>query len=434
MSLRRDWNEFWFSPISSAPLGLFRLVFGTLVVAYILLLFPDRDLWFSDRGVVTTAAADAFNSQTPGPLPSLLHEVHEPGWLLLFFVIFLISALCLALGLWTRLASLVVFIALISLHNRNQLINSAADGVMIVMSGYLVLAPPGAACSLDRLRRVLRGEEDVEAPLIIPWAQRLMQIQVAILYLISFVNKWPGDKWRDGTAVYWALQIPDMARFPTPLLDANHLWLVNIATYGTLAVELALATLVWVPRLRLYVLAAGVLLHLGIEYSLNIPLFSFLVIASYLVFLREADLERFLAGARKALVVARLRLVYDGQCDFCRSSLLVVRFLDVFRLVAYLDFHDPAALRRAPGVRAEEAGQAIIGVDRKGRQFSGFYAFRALAWRLPAVWFLAPLLYLPGVPGAGRRIDRWMVTHRSRLWVAPRCAKAAATAGAEPRD
>jgi predicted DCC family thiol-disulfide oxidoreductase YuxK len=431
MSLRRDWNEFWFAPISSAPLGLFRLAFGSLIVAYVLLLFPDRDLWFSDRGVLTRAAADAYNRQViPGPVLNLLHGVNDPGWLLLFFVLFLVSALCLALGLWTRLAAVIVFVALDALHTRNQLVNSGADGVMMVMSGYLVLAPAGAACSLDRLLRVLRGKEGREAPLILPWAQRLMQLQVAILYLITFLNKWSGDKWRDGTAAYWSLRIPDVARFPVPFMDARHLWLVNLATYGTLAVELALATLVWVPRLRLYVLAAGVLLHIGIEYGINIPLFSFLMIAAYLVFLREADLERFLAWVREALAVGRLRLVYDGQCDFCRSALLIVRFLDVFRLVSYLDFHDSAALESVPGVRADAAEPAMVAVDRKGRQFFGFYAFRALAWRLPAVWLLAPLLYLPGVPWVGRRAYRWIATHRSRLWVAPRYTKAAATGGA----
>ena len=42
-----------------------RLAFGTLVVAYGLLLLPDRDLWFSDRGVITRAAADAYNATQP---------------------------------------------------------------------------------------------------------------------------------------------------------------------------------------------------------------------------------------------------------------------------------------------------------------------------------------------------------------------------------
>jgi predicted DCC family thiol-disulfide oxidoreductase YuxK len=430
MSLLRDWSEFWFAPMSGTPLGLFRLAFGSLVVSYCLLLFPDRGVWFTERGVLPTPEADAYNDlHVHGPMLNLLHGVHEP-WLSLFFAIFFLSALCLTLGLWTRLAALIVYVALNSLHNRNHLINSGADAVMIVMSAYLVLAPAGAACSLDRLRRVLRGAEEVEdAPLIVPWAQRLIQLQVALIYLITVADKWPGDVWRNGTAIYWALRLPGLARFPVPLLDGDHLWVVNLATYGTLIVELSLATLIWVPRLRLYVLAAGVLLHLGIEYSMNIPLFSFLMIAPYIAFLRQADLERFAAWARKALAGARLRLLYDGQCDFCRSSLLVVRFLDVFRLITYLDFHDSAALGTVPGVRAEEVEHAMIVVNRNGRQFSGFYAFRTLAWRLPALWLLVPLLYLPGVPWAGRRAYGWIASHRSRLWVAPRYAKAVAGGG-----
>jgi predicted DCC family thiol-disulfide oxidoreductase YuxK/uncharacterized membrane protein YphA (DoxX/SURF4 family) len=425
VSLRHDWNHFWFAPISGAPLGLFRLAFGTLVLTYGLMLFPDRDLWFSDRGLITRAAADAYNATHANGLHlDLLRGSGAPGWLLLFFILFLLGAVCLALGLWTRLAAAIVFVGLNSLHNRNHIINSSADAVMMVMAFYLLLAPAGAACSLDRLRRVMRGEEEVEEIcLIVPWAQRLMQLQVAILYLFSVLNKWPGSKWQDGTAVYWALRIPDLQRFPTPLLNADHLWAVNLATYASLAIELALATLIWVPRLRLYVLSAGVLLHLGIEYSMNIPLFSFLMIASYLVFVKQADLERFVAWAQQPLAPARLRFVYDGHCVFCRSSLLVVRFLDVFRLVTFLDAHIPAELRQAPGVREEAVDLAAVAVDQRGRKTAGFDAFRTLAGRLPATWLLAPFLYVPGVPWLGRRLYRWIAANRSRLPIAPRYRK-----------
>jgi predicted DCC family thiol-disulfide oxidoreductase YuxK len=429
MNPRHDWNDFWFRPVSSAPLGLFRIAFGALVLLYGLLLFPDRELWFTDRGIITQAAADAYNSvHVPGPLVSLLHGVNDPRLLLLFFVVFLAAALCLTLGCWTRWATFLVCIGLLSLHNRNHVINSGADAVMMVMAVYLLFAPAGAACSVDRLHRFLRGEEDDEPPCVLPWAMRLMQIQVAVLYLCTFLNKWPGSRWQDGTAIYWALSIPDLRRFPVPLLDAQHLWLVNLATYSTLATELALATLIWVPRLRLYVLAAGVLLHLGIEYSMNIPLFSFLMIASYLVFLRESDLQHFLAWIQEPLTPARVRFVWDGQCIFCRSSLLVVRYLDVFRLVTFINCHDPAALRLVPGVQEEEVEQAAIAVNQRGRRFVGFEAFRMLAWRLPALWFLAPFLYIPGVPWLGRRIYRWVARNRSRLPVARRYAKGSSQA------
>jgi predicted DCC family thiol-disulfide oxidoreductase YuxK len=269
----------------------------------------------------------------------------------------------------------------------------------------------------------MRGEEEETAPLVLPWAQRLAQLQISTLYLISVLNKWPGESWRNGTAVYWALSIPDLKRFPVPLLNGDHMWLINIATYGTLAAELALAFLVWVPRLRLYVLAAGVLMHLGIEYSMNIPLFSALMIAGYVPFLTQTDLDRFVAWARVPLAPARMRLVYDGHCNFCRSSLLVVQFLDIFRLVTFLDVHRPDELRLAPEVRAEDVDLAAVAVNRNGRQFPGFDAFRALAWRLPATWLLAPFLYLPGVPWIGRRVYRWIAANRSRMPVAPRFAK-----------
>ena len=59
--LRRDWNEFWFQPISSIPLGMFRLVFGLLVLAYGLLLLPERFIWFSNRGVLSLADSLAYN-------------------------------------------------------------------------------------------------------------------------------------------------------------------------------------------------------------------------------------------------------------------------------------------------------------------------------------------------------------------------------------
>lgn len=419
--MRRDWNEFWFKPCSPVPLGLFRLLFGLLALAYALMLFPDRWLWFSEQGALPLAVSNRYNGAGAGGYRlELLNWTGADHVLTLFFVVFLLASLGLTLGLWTRPCAFVVFLCLNSLHNRNNVIHNSGDTVMMVMSIYLVLAPSGAACSLDRLWRIFKGQEGDQPPLVVPWVQRLMQLQVSIVYACTGLSKSSGSLWQEGTAAYYPLQLPESARFKMPLMDANHLWAINLLTWGTVASELALGFLIWVPRLRLYVLALGVLLHLGIEYSLNIPLFSFLMIASYLVFLSETDIKNFLAWVQKPLGVTPLRLVFDGECDFCRSALLVVRFLDVFRLVTFLDSHDPAQLARAEGVRFQDAENAAIAVDPKGRQFVGFYAFRAIAWQLPATWLLAPLLYIPGIPWLGRRVYAWVVRNRSRLPVAPR--------------
>jgi len=429
--IRRDWNRFWFAPVSSVPLGVFRMVFGALVLAYGLLLWPDRFVWFSERGAWRGADALAFNGGGSAGGPDFFgisrHHVLAQGnllavhgadrWLTPFFALFLLAALGLTVGLWTRVSSILVYLGLMLLHARDSPIHNSGDTVMIVLAAYLVLSPCGAACSLDRLRRVFRGEEDDAPPLIVPWAQRLIQIQIATVYLCTSLSKAGGGEWMDGTAAYYPIHLAESARFPTPGID--NVYVINLLTWGTVAVEMSLAALVWVPTLRLYVLAAGTLLHLGIEYTLNIPLFSFLMIASYITFLTGDDIRNFLAWAKRPLGLTPLRLVYDGGCDFCKSSLLVVRFLDVFRQITFVDSLDAEALA-ATGVRPEDAERAAHAVRPDGRQSAGFDAFRLVAWQLPATAFFAPLLYAPGVPCLGRRAYGWIAENRSRLPVAAR--------------
>lgn len=384
MTLLHDWDEFWFRPRSAAPLGLFRIVFGACVLAYALLLFPDRATWLTERGVIPTAASKALAAHAGMrylPL-NFLHGASEAE-VTLFLVLFLLAALCLTVGWWTRAAAVLVFVGLNVLHNRDSIILNSGDTVMIVMAGYLALAPAGAACSLDRLRRVLRRGEDT-APLVMPWAQRLIQIQVCLVYLCTFLLKVQGEVWRNGTAAYYPLHQPEYARFPLPLTDGSLLWPLNLLTYGTMAAELALAILIWVPRLRLYVLAAGVLLHMGIEYSLNIPMFSFLMIASYLSFVTEADLNHFVAWMQAPLAPARLRMELicggDGMPVFGST----VRFFDVFQLVTV------AASSKIKGV-----SPVFTAYDEAGRKLVGVYALRALALRLPALCLAIPISYLP---------------------------------------
>jgi len=70
-----------------------------------------------------------------------------------------------------------------------------------------------------------------------------------------------------------ALSIPDLRRFPVPLFEGDHSG-SSTSSYGTLATELALAFLLG-AALRLYVWRPGCDEHIWIEYSMNIPLFSF---------------------------------------------------------------------------------------------------------------------------------------------------------------
>ncbi len=420
--LRHEWNTFFFRPISPVPLGLFRLVYGVLAFAYGALLFPERYTWFSNKGVLTVSEASAYI----GGVSVFGIKAHQfglllvPGadrWLTVFFVAYLLAAASLTVGFWSRTSAALVYLGIAALHARNAPIHHSGDTVLVVMAAYLALSPCGAACSVDRLVRIFNGREDDTPPPVVAWAQRLMQLQITVLYFCAAMSKATGSAWQDGTAVYYPMHLPESVRFP--IWGQDNIYVINLVTWGTVAIEMALGTVVWVPRLRLYVLAGGVALHLGIEYSMNIPLFSAVMITSYLTFLHAADIRHFLNWAKRPLGLTPLKLIYDGHCDFCKSSLLVVRFFDVFRQITFVNSHDPEALA-ATGVRFEDAEEAAYAVRPDGRQYAGFDAFRQVAWQLPATALLAPLLYLFGIPQLGRRAYEWIKNNRHRLPVAPR--------------
>jgi hypothetical protein len=80
-----------------------------------------------------------------------------------------------------------------------------------------------------------------------------------------------------------------------------------LLTWSSLAVEASLAFGLWLPRLRYWVMAAGVGLHLGIETSLLIGWFSLAIICSYLAFVPAPHLRAVAerAQAVRAKIAAR---------------------------------------------------------------------------------------------------------------------------------
>ena len=74
----------------------------------------------------------------------------------------------LTIGWQTRVVGVLFYLATLSLHHRNILTSSGADSLLMIMSFYVMLAPCGAAYSLDA-RCAARRRGTVAEPLIVPW-------------------------------------------------------------------------------------------------------------------------------------------------------------------------------------------------------------------------------------------------------------------------
>lgn len=286
------WERFWFDPISVAPLALLRIAYGLLALLWTISLAPDLIAFFSRDGIVPV--------RPPGDAVWTAFDwMGSDTGVAVIYGALLVGSLALCLGFLTRLAALIVFIGMVSFSRRDPWVFNAGDTLMRVLAAYLVLAPSGAALSLDALRR---GRDAVWSfPLRSPWVLRLMQIQLSAIYLAAVWGKLQGTTWNDGTAVSYSMRIGDIGRFLPPDWLTHSVTISALMTYGTVAVELSIGFLVWNRKLRPYVLGAGAFLHLGIDLAIRVGFFSFAMLTLYIAFLAPERAEQVAGFARERL-------------------------------------------------------------------------------------------------------------------------------------
>ena len=273
---------------SPVTLSAFRIIVGFLSFINFLMLSVDLQTWFGERGLYPTWMAERFAGEFPRF--TLLGEVTDFRVVVVLYVLTLVASLMVMFGLWTRASTIALFVLAVSFHHRNPDVLHSGDWLLRAWMFIIMLGPSGAALSLDRIIGLRRGTVQIDLPTVSLWPQRLVQIQLALVYFMTVWLKWGGSFWRDGTATYYPAQLREFDRFPVPDF-LNQPPFTMVTTYGTLFVELALATLLCAKPLRKFVLIAGLCLHGYIEYSMNIPLFQWVIVAAFICHYESEELQ-----------------------------------------------------------------------------------------------------------------------------------------------
>lgn len=282
------WNAFFFTPSPPHTLALFRIAFGLVVFLSVLGVYPHRDVFYGPDAIVLPEVMGSFFAGHWLILGFNFLPSDDPG-LALFLLGLMAAALCLMVGLASRLSSVLVLVGLYSLNRRNFFITNAGDLLMRIDALVLVFAPSGAAFSVDRL---LRKQKD-EPPAISPWPVRLLQLQLAYLYLTTSLLKLQGASWREGTALYYALRYLELQRFSFRYCF-YYLWQIKLASWLTVGAEAAMGTLVWFRRLRYPCLVAASGLHLGINLAMQFPVFQYVMLANLILFICPQDIRAWI--------------------------------------------------------------------------------------------------------------------------------------------
>jgi hypothetical protein len=291
IELRDVCAEFFLSPTTGEAGAAFRIVFGLLALYYLCgSVYWNLDRYYGNTGVLPHSDwlnTDASRLTLLGlsPSPTLLYAV--------FFVTVGAAAL-FTLGASTRVMAAISYVGLTSFYNRNPWLMNAGDHLVVILMFLCIVAPVSVRWSVDswwRARRAARRGESSPKPTPV-YGLAIIRLLICFVYLSSFVHKMSNSSWRSGEAVSRILDSTRFAAFgggfdDFPLLE-------RLMTWGTLLIE-GLFLLVLMKKYRPWVLAAGVGLHVGIEVLMKIPMFTAVMLVSYVALLDDSEV-RWITG------------------------------------------------------------------------------------------------------------------------------------------
>jgi hypothetical protein len=452
-------QRFWFTPADPTMLGLIRVCCGLVLLHVLVLTGPHLQEFYGAGAWIDRETMDELRKEAPNvarrsdfdenapprprPRPprsqeeadelrkreeyrqkwgvdpedivargqavfSVWYHVTDPRWMAFLHGVFIVVAVLFTLGVATRVTAVLAWLVALSYIHRIPTGIFGMDTMLALVLLYMMIAPCGAALSVDRVvarfrvfRRLLSQRRPAPA-LLRPaprasanFVLRLMQIHFCIIYLASGLSKLQGAAWWNGTALWQTSASFEFVRpypFTVDVLRflTAHRWLWELVFEAgalfTLALEIGLPFLIWVRRFRWILIIGAVFLHTGIAVQMGLVDFSLLMLTILAAFVPAEALHRLLARVGRGR--ARLRLAYNQRDAGQVRQAALARTFDIWGQVA-LDAGQPPRLQLQEDGRAQRTGYAI---------------FERLTRALRILWPVALLTWIPGMARVGRAL------------------------------
>jgi predicted DCC family thiol-disulfide oxidoreductase YuxK len=292
---------------------------------------------------------------------------------------------------------------------------------------YLIIilsfTPCGDGWSVDRVRRVIRGQPVPDSACALPvygWSRYTCWVAIAVSYWETGLCKlrYGGLSWWDPEGLratfYFDTLLPreydwawSLSLTPAhdPLVGSMGIFVIVFESLWIVVLFSRIARKIW-PVLT-------VMFHTAVLILQKILFLDLM--------LMQAVFYNF-TGVRQAIArwvetrYGRIEVLYDGHCPLCIRTVRALRTFDLFTRLDCLDFRrldlTEYNRRHTFALTIEDLDREMYVISR-GQAYVGYYGYRVLAAALPAFWPLCPLLFLPGVSWVGERI--YGVIARNRL-------------------
>lgn len=277
----RTLSGWFFAQGDPRTAAVLRIAFCGLYLAVLWDFHPVMDLLFGHAGLLGTLEAYPFDLSGP---QYLLFQHDSPLELEVFFWGSVLVATCGLLGLFTRISLALTFVSMVLFQERGPYMIFGADLVMRCVGLWILFLDSGSVWSLDARRSGRSVPTSVEH-----WPVKAIQIQIALVYLVTGILKLQTDPWQDGHAVYFAIQVGNVWKGRPDAFILDFPWVLVAMNYVTLLTELCVPFMLFYRPLRFWAFAAVFMMHSGIDLFMSIRFFSAAMYVGLLAFLDHGD-------------------------------------------------------------------------------------------------------------------------------------------------
>jgi predicted DCC family thiol-disulfide oxidoreductase YuxK len=405
--MKTIWNTLFLEERPSIGLSFFRIFVALTVGLHVIPSFFHLD----DNYLST--AFKTYNTDF-FPVGFIVWVQKSPDVLVYFLVAaFTITWFCFLIGLFSQISGILMTACCYYFYALNdfQIGTLSWDILLVTLFLMCLTGYHGDYFSLDALRRGDIDSWRKPRPFFI---QRLLQLQAASTFFFTGLYKITGEgNWITGNPVYYLMNYPQEGVTKNFLLKewmAGHPHFCYVTGLLIVATELTMPIWLFNPRTRRPAIILGFCWHMLLILTLDVPaIFFFLFPAQLLLFIHPQKITDWIAARRRVNAESpRPRLVYDGDCGFCRSSIRLIQVMDLWGKFDY---------------SPQSGGMSEMRLETsEGQTYGGFFAFRRLTLNCPMLYPLIPVVYFPGSGVIGPLVYRWVARNRYVFPVIHSCA------------
>jgi len=303
---RSWWDRFFYSRTDNMKAAAFiRISVASMIVVNMYIYSCDLDFYL--KAMPISVGLQTVSKQSPTIFRMFDNDDTAEYWYRISMNIFVCQAALLGMGVLPYFQTICVCFWYTNITNYAEVLWNGEDTVFRVLAFLLIFFPLNeytifdlvASCAKRSNRSTGNPVTQTSAarktwPM---WPFRLMQLEMCIIFFSSTICKLQGPTWRDGTAMnivvqqeclYGGIFNPDfLFEYQRPL---------SFLTHSTLIVEGIVPIFLFIPATRMSSLIIIIMFHLGIDASMNLNFFHFIMIAGWLSFLiqpmRETSQEQ----------------------------------------------------------------------------------------------------------------------------------------------